>query len=341
MAEELRKQKTAIKNAHKQFTKVEKLAILVICWVHLLSAGSIASQSTPINPVQVVMVYSSDVSDLSMPLWGGAAAISSTLQNTLTTKEVDLHHFDLPCGNCHMPPSANDTSTGNAAWAEIVDVNRSCTSFGCHEYDEKMNHPLDVPLPAGAASQMPGGSTVTCLSCHQPQQGVNVSGDSGDQVLQRPEEVGCETCHSRISGSLRKQSHWKFSQKAHLVALVPGSTDNKSEFDFSGSNIDGESSTCLSCHDEVTVTIPAMNETRQEKGRRFRSMTDHPIGMDFNYMLSRNSMYFNSLRGLEGRIRMFDGKVGCGSCHSLYSDLDAKLVVENEESQLCHTCHNR
>jgi hypothetical protein len=144
-----------------------------------------------------------------------------------------------------------------------------------------------------------------------------------------------------MSGSVKQQSHWKFSQKAHLVSLTLGAFDDKTSDDFTVFNIDGESGTCISCHDEITVTIPAINETLQQKAERFRNMHDHPIGMDYQHILSKNSMYFNSLMGMEKSIRMFDGKIGCGSCHSLYSNIPGNLVLDNEDSEMCHTCHNR
>ena len=122
---------------------------------------------------------------------------------------------------------------------------------------------------------------------------------------------------------------------------MPESLNKKTSDDFMISSIDIESSTCLSCHDKVTVTIPVMNETPRQKARHFRTMTDHPIGMNYQYILSQNPMYFNSLMDKQDRFCLFDGKVGCGSCHSLYSDIPSNLVADYKGSVLCVTCHNR
>ena len=42
---------------------------------------------------------------------------------------------------------------------------------------------------------------------------------------------------------------------------------------------------------------------------------------------------------LDGRIRLFDQAVGCGSCHSVYSMQPKLLVTSNLRSRLCLSCH--
>jgi predicted CXXCH cytochrome family protein len=41
------------------------------------------------------------------------------------------------------------------------------------------------------------------------------------------------------------------------------------------------------------------------------------------------------------QIRLFDGRLGCGSCHSLYSQQQKKLVMSNQNGKLCIKCHNK
>lgn len=347
MAEEPRQKRVLSKGISESPAKRYWLIVLQVSLVSFLFGADVPA---PDNSPQVAFAYQSD---LSLPLWGGTVAAVNTAmpREGFLENKIKLHHFgEMPCGNCHEAPITKEISSvaSKSSWKTGVDINHSCTSFGCHDYDAKMNHPLDVPLPPRvmdtAASEI--SPTVTCLNCHLPQESDSrdTNEDQGP-FLQDPGNVSCASCHEKLPGSIRQQSHWKFSQKAHLVSLKPASMNNEVAGDsdaLAAGDIDMESNTCLSCHDEVTVTIPAMNETRQEKADRFRSMTDHPIGMNYGYILSQNKMYFNSLKGQERRIRMFDGKVGCGSCHSLYSDIPSKLTVEyEEESRLCHTCHNR
>jgi predicted CXXCH cytochrome family protein len=46
-----------------------------------------------------------------------------------------------------------------------------------------------------------------------------------------------------------------------------------------------------------------------------------------------------SVASLDQRIRLFDKAVGCGSCHSVYSKNAQLLVMSNDKSRLCLSCH--
>ena len=43
---------------------------------------------------------------------------------------------------------------------------------------------------------------------------------------------------------------------------------------------------------------------------------------------------------LDRRIRLFNGRVECSSCHSPYSDEASLLVMPNRQSALCLSCHD-
>jgi predicted CXXCH cytochrome family protein len=42
---------------------------------------------------------------------------------------------------------------------------------------------------------------------------------------------------------------------------------------------------------------------------------------------------------LDKNISLFDGKVGCGTCHNIYSQIRNLLVLDNARSKLCLECH--
>lgn len=67
---------------------------------------------------------------------------------------------------------------------------------------------------------------------------------------------------------------------------------------------------------------------------------EHPIGV--RMMAGRGNLEEGELRSptsLDPRVRLFDGRVGCGSCHSIYAPGRNKLVMPNERSALCTACH--
>ncbi|MCD6392606.1 MAG: hypothetical protein J7M40_03775 [Planctomycetes bacterium] len=72
---------------------------------------------------------------------------------------------------------------------------------------------------------------------------------------------------------------------------------------------------CGSCHDDIKVTVPRANETRYERTARWATMSDHAIGMRYAAVAGRRTGQFNYPLIESERIRLFDGKVGCGSCH--------------------------
>ncbi len=102
--------------------------------------------------------------------------------------------------------------------------------------------------------------------------------------------------------------------------------------------IDPESMTCVSCHDDITVSVPQENETYRQRRARWTTMSDHAIGMRYA-AVARQIGEFNYPPTDAERIRLFDGKVGCGSCHSLYADNPAYLAVKQNYGRLCRSCH--
>lgn len=110
----------------------------------------------------------------------------------------------------------------------------------------------------------------------------------------------------------------------------------------SGSNdgvIDTYSLLCLGCHDGINAT-EARIMTDEEWGGFDISEFSHPIGIDYDKALSRNSgLIPEAFLPLD--IILPEGKVGCQSCHNLNSALPYFLVFSNQGSALCLSCHIR
>ncbi len=102
--------------------------------------------------------------------------------------------------------------------------------------------------------------------------------------------------------------------------------------------IDTCSLVCLGCHDGVNAA-----ETRIKTVGEWEVLFDsgnlsHPLGIDYDRALSRNSG-LKPAAFLPPEIILPEGKVGCESCHNLYSTMPYFLVLSNLDSALCLGCH--
>lgn len=254
---------------------------------------------------------------------------------------ISLHHFELPCDNCHADDWYQSDRNNKVALND--DLNRLCTISGCHDYDAVLNHPVGVTVTGSRLSGMKTdeNSQLTCLTCHE-QSNTSETGEinaNRDRFLFVPDSPDfCASCHTNSVGSLAGRVHWQFSSKAHLGSILSDSISSQMSFGPIG-DIDDESRTCLGCHDNIAVTIPLSDETQSQKFDRWKRMSDHPIGIDYTQIAMRLAGEYRFPLSFESRIRLFDGKVGCGSCHSLYADNKAHIVLEGQDDILCRTCH--
>ena len=261
---------------------------------------------------------------------------------------IPLHHFHLPCGNCHVPASTesdDQLQNSNNAWQVSGDINRQCTTLGCHDFDPMLNHPVGIRPRGTVPADMPLDSDlqITCMTCHDKPGSLYDSNDTDgerERFLRIPAGIiFCSSCHSKMGGTFVKQSHWQFSTRAHLISKKTRFAESANSGQFF-SDIDPESLSCLSCHDNITVTIPPRNETSKQRKRRWQRMSDHPIGMEYRDVAMRRVGGYNfPLFG--DRVRLFKGKLGCGSCHSLYAKTKHNLVDRNDRGILCRRCHNK
>ena len=250
------------------------------------------------------------------------------------------HHFLQACDNCHEINAQTDNNRNPGIGPLHRDINQSCSQAGCHDYDSAMSHPVGIKASGGIPSTMPLNSEgqITCLTCHDETNRNNpnhfpafLRRDSGRDL--------CASCHQASGNSPRKRAHWQFTTKAHLDAGKEQFTSQNYGELIGG--IDPESYTCLGCHDNISATIPGENESSTEKMRRRSDMADHPIGMAYEKKASRNYREFKMPLTINARIRFFNGRVGCGSCHNLYNSKKNNLAVPYVGGNLCRQCHTR
>ncbi|MCP3902440.1 MAG: hypothetical protein GY715_02295 [Planctomycetes bacterium] len=204
----------------------------------------------------------------------------------------------------------------------------------CHQVEPDFSHPVGFvpsrPLPPEFPT--PDGR-LECVTCHEtPAEWV------GQEMTQHGRLRGprrapalCHRCHD--ARSARDGHAATHLAKAHLLWPDDRARDDGADA-FGG--FDAESTVCLGCHDG-TVAGAGFGPA----GGAYHGRGSHPI--DVAYGRQGRRPEYDGLRHptlLDPRVRLFDDRIGCGSCHSPYSDRDSLLVMTNDRSTLCLSCHD-
>jgi predicted CXXCH cytochrome family protein len=111
--------------------------------------------------------------------------------------------------------------------------------------------------------------------------------------------------------------------------------------------INAQSEGCLACHDGTTTEItqhisPGSTSERIERPLSVLQNTalDHPFGVLYDEARLLNPSLKLRIVPLAGKVKLFDGRVECASCHDPH-DCSNKpfLRMSNEKSALCMACH--
>jgi len=245
--------------------------------------------------------------------WWLLAALLGPLLASADLPKGSPHDFAGRCDECHL-------SLSGPRPIFVRDIDRLCD--GCHG-SLGLSHPSGMkpatPLPAGFPLDWNG--RMTCATCHD----VHGKGES----LLRSDRRGrrfCFLCHNALPGI-----HGDAVRSAHT-----GSRTNAAVFEprrFPGS-IDEGSLMCLSCHDESLASVPVRGGNT---GVYTHGGSSHPIGVEYRRSYRRGR--YVPLSMLDPSLVLFDGKIGCGTCHNVYSKEKYALAVSNHRSALCLRCH--
>lgn len=110
-------------------------------------------------------------------------------------------------------------------------------------------------------------------------------------------------------------------------------------------SVDRFSNECLACHDGVMAQNFKIR-VKNNPENRVMSLEDiiggHPVGMEYDRYLSgskgkeyRHDVTFNS------EVIFAEGKIGCLTCHNPLNTAKGHLVMNNEKSELCFSCHRK
>lgn len=208
----------------------------------------------------------------------------------------------------------------------------------CHQFQGAPSHPVNVAPSMAVPGALPlSGGRIACTTCHDPQaaDGHTTRGVKGRTFLRNDDGVTnlCTQCHT--AGDAKTNPHGNSRVKAHASSsprALSLSTTSRAV------SLDSESKDCLMCHDG---TLASDAGTHSSRAMNFTSNSEHPIGIQYP---SRNNSasgdgQLKPIRSLDRRVRLFDQTIGCGSCHSVYSREKSLLVMSNQNSRLCLSCH--
>src|SRR5208283_1912976 len=224
----------------------------------------------------------------------------------------DPHLFQKSeCVNCHSVDAS-----GKVAKQTTSPVTMICKK--CHEdvFSKGYLHPVNVrPSRAIVPKDMPLSSSgeITCATCHN-MHGPRLTPVGAKSNYLRRFESGkqfCDTCHRQTSGT---ESHQAALGEAHLNAKYMVTDPSQ--------KLDPISKNCISCHDGSFSTSVMAAGTWQHGNDFIRfDKGEHPIGVDYEQARTRpgSKSDLKPIGAVDRRLRFFNGKIGCGTCHNPYS----------------------
>ena len=228
------------------------------------------------------------------------------------------------------PTGMNPLSEEPESWQFMADADESCV--GCHRMSRELSHATGVSVPPGDSPTAPLDTQgrMRCQTCHlfRNEDGMHRASTNRPYLLRQwPVQDLCRSCHRVDRDRDRRAVHGAWFSRAHLDQSIP-SAPSRSGL------LDRETNQCLSCHDGV---IQSSCDVRGPGGPAIGY--SHPVGNRYDRPSRRASRLYPSSY-LSKSLRLFDGRLGCGSCHNPYGRLRFLLSMDNDRSRLCLACHD-
>lgn len=209
-----------------------------------------------------------------------------------------------------------------------------CTA--CHRFPNGLSHPVGVVPAIQIPQEFPLDTQgrLTCLSCHDVPRTNDATRTPPAFLLRRPVtgRAFCATCHAR--------------QERTGVPHVLGSDTAHGGIRFRDAGqslqpLDEESLNCMGCHDGAIGRFAdsAIHDPSDAQRPGASIGFTHPIGGSYG-TAALAAPNLRPVASLDQMIRLYSGRLGCGTCHSVYSKHAKHLVMDNRGSRLCIACHN-
>jgi hypothetical protein len=204
----------------------------------------------------------------------------------------------------------------------------------CHDLHPSTSHPVGVRTKPVLGLPLERGR-VTCGTCHVDRvlDGAHVGGAAGDGALRLPAGELCAACHGAVSPREPVLYHALLAGRAHGVESDPSPPV---------SGLDRGSRACLACHDGSAAAFARIEERGPGSVRPSMMVDlerDHPLGVSYEPRRGARAPQLRPASSLPPSVQLPGGRLGCASCHSVYSGQPWFLSVEPRGSRLCLTCH--
>jgi predicted CXXCH cytochrome family protein len=246
----------------------------------------------------------------------------------ISLSSTNPHTKEGECVRCHL--NVPDPKK-NEKMIFTKDIDNLCED--CHQLSPGATPPTgmmpSMEIPKDFYLDWMG--RMTCATCHEIHQEKEV--DSYPYLLRRPVAGRdfCISCHRELSGGKEFFEHKLVIGVAHL--------EPKYYISDTSVPIDSISLKCLGCHDGTIGKLAESTIVGQGEWQHGRSIgLSHPIGVDYRLAANLNRE-LRAPENLNPAIKLFEGKVGCGSCHNTFSKHPNFLVMDNRGSALCLECH--
>ena len=243
-------------------------------------------------------------------------------------------HAFKQCSSCHV----SEDPSGASARDMIEPLTVLCGK--CHDkiFTEGYTHPVDVrPNLVRIPADMPlsPSGEIVCSTCHDVHSDDFTPYGTPSHFLRRQESGRdyCKICHGNLD--VLSRGHKASLGEAHFRSQYIVTDPRR--------GLDPMSANCVSCHDgsfASSVNIQA-GTWRHSKSFIQHDQGSHPVGADYEAVRANRGSKtdLRPIFEVDRRIRFFNGKVGCGSCHDPYSKIPKQLVMSDEHSKLCLACH--
>ena len=202
--------------------------------------------------------------------------------------------------------------------------NSRCT--GCHaDLKQSQPHPVDISPNTLLPDDMPlVNGKLGCITCHFFHPFSDKYKNRSGNLLRKPGRgvIFCASCH-------------RIDEKEHVV--FENIHRDSYRLSARNSSLDTYTLQCVECHDRYLDRSFGFDGAG--KRSRFSRRSNHPVGVSLAQVSAKNPLGFNHPYSLPQNLRLFNGKIGCGTCHNAFSKEKSMLVMSNWRSRLCLKCH--